>query len=55
MAIASRDFSKKNVFHHCPGTEKSELRKQLAACYRQGMGKRATPHSSLLLSNYNYL
>lgn len=40
-AIARGDFSKKNVFYHCQGTEKFELRKQLPACHRQGMGKRA--------------
>lgn len=39
-AIASGDFSKNNVFYHCQGTEKFELGKQLAACHRQGMGKR---------------
>lgn len=52
MAIASGDFSKKDVFYHYQDTEKFELRKQLAACHRQGEWReRAIQHLSLLLSN----
>lgn len=51
MAIASENFSKKNVVYHCQGTEKFELRKQLATCHRQGMKKTQPVTIHLLLSN----
>lgn len=46
MAIARRDFSKYAPYH-CQGAEKSELRKQLAACHRQGMEEREPAGISL--------
>lgn len=40
MAIASREFCKKNLLYHCQSTQNFELRKPLAACHRQEMEKR---------------
>lgn len=52
MAFANRDFSKKNVLYNGQGTEKFELRNQMAACLRQGMEKRKPVSIHLSTSNF---
>lgn len=46
MAIASENFSKKNVVYHCQGTEKFELRKQLGHLSQAGDEEDTASHHS---------